>query len=104
MQLKAAADPYYLNPPGSQRGPDKPDSVMPHWEPMSGRYATSFVMAPTNTRIVRKSNAMLGDKYGAQFQPQAARAPEVCVCRDSGLPPCCLDCGVRQHPLLLLQP
>ena len=31
---------------------------------MAGRYASPWVMAPINTRIVRKSNAMLGDKYG----------------------------------------
>ena len=37
---------------------------MPHWNPVAGRYAAPWVMAPTNTRIVRKSNAMLGDKYG----------------------------------------
>ena len=80
--MKKAADPYYLNPPGSSRGPDKPDSVVPHWDARAGRYAAPWVMGPTNARIVRKSNAMLGDKYGAAFQLFVVYAGHVCCVPD----------------------
>lgn len=47
-------------------GPDGRDSMGPGWVPELNKRTFPFVMAPINTRIVRRSNALMGDAYGAQ--------------------------------------
>ncbi|HRW17973.1 MAG TPA: saccharopine dehydrogenase NADP-binding domain-containing protein [Dermatophilaceae bacterium] len=37
-------------------------------DPETGRWTGPFIMAPFNTRIVRRSNALLGWRYGRQFR------------------------------------
>ena len=61
---RGSCRPLLPEPPGSNRGPDKGKTLMSHWYPAAGVYAAPWVMAPISTRIVCKSNAMLGDKYG----------------------------------------
>jgi short subunit dehydrogenase-like uncharacterized protein len=57
-------NPYALG--GS--GPDGPDARGVRWEPRLGKWTAPFVMAAINTRIVRRSNAVLGAPYGKEFR------------------------------------
>lgn len=60
----ANKDPYGLDPPDSSRGPDKNGSLLPGYSKLHNKSYVPFVMAPINTRIVRRSNALLHHKYG----------------------------------------
>jgi len=68
------ADPYTLSPdrgaePDVGRQPDLPwrrgRQIAPE---LSGLWTGGFMMAPANTRIVRRSNALLDWAYGRQFR------------------------------------
>jgi short subunit dehydrogenase-like uncharacterized protein len=61
-------DPYALDPAGSPRGPDGADQMGPRRDGRTGRWTGPFVMAGINTRIVRRSNALLGHRYGKDFR------------------------------------
>ncbi|MGI9592776.1 MAG: saccharopine dehydrogenase family protein, partial [Myxococcota bacterium] len=65
---RIVADPYALNPEGQRRGPDGPDQSAPAWDEVFGQWTAPFVMAGINTRVVRRSNALLGDAYGRDFR------------------------------------
>jgi short subunit dehydrogenase-like uncharacterized protein len=67
---KVIADPYSLSPDraaepslGSER-----DVMLPTRDPLLGRWVAPFAMGPYNTRIVRRSNALLGHAYGPKFR------------------------------------
>ncbi len=60
------ADPYALDPENSPRGKDK-DQLAPRVERALGIWTGPFVMAPVNTRVVRRTHALLGHPYGDQF-------------------------------------
>lgn len=66
-QAKAMADPFLLNPEGS-----RPKHVNHHRDPQGpqldpdfGAWMAPFFMGPVNTRVVRRSAALLG--YGPRF-------------------------------------
>lgn len=66
--LRESSDPYYLNPKG-QRPPEdvarsEGDFLMPRWDETQRRWAAPFIMAPVNTRVVRRSQALLGFPFG----------------------------------------
>ena len=61
---KAVADPYGLNPPNSDRGPDKPDKFWGGYNKHLDAWYMPFVMGPINSRVVRRSNALMDYKYG----------------------------------------
>jgi short subunit dehydrogenase-like uncharacterized protein len=61
------ADPYALDPAGHERGPDGPDALLPAFDADFAQWTAPFVMAGINTRVVRRSNALLSDGYGAGF-------------------------------------
>ena len=62
-------DPYALNPDRkAERGPDKRDQQGVRWDSDMRRWTGPFVMAAINTRVVRRSNALLGWKYGRDFR------------------------------------
>lgn len=61
-------DPYALNPEGERHGPDRPDLAGARFDRDLGRWTGPFVMASINTRIVRRSNAVLGWPYGRDFR------------------------------------
>jgi short subunit dehydrogenase-like uncharacterized protein len=65
-------DPYSLLPKGAPRGPDKNDNFTPHKDEDRGRWTGPFIMASVNTRIVRRSNALLGYRYGDDFSYEEA--------------------------------
>lgn len=62
------ADPYALNPADSRRGLDGPDTLTPEFDKDFGAYVGPFVMAGVNTRVVRRSNALMNDRYGPNFR------------------------------------
>ncbi|MCA9621193.1 MAG: saccharopine dehydrogenase, partial [Myxococcales bacterium] len=64
---KIAGHPYALNPEGERSGPDGSDQMGLGRAP-DGRPTAPFVMAAINTRVVRRSNALLGYAYGRDFR------------------------------------
>jgi short subunit dehydrogenase-like uncharacterized protein len=68
------ADPYSLNPPGSDRGPDGRDQTGARYDAQAGTWTAPFMMSLSNTRVVRRSNALLGYPYGKDFQYSEAMA------------------------------
>ena len=62
------ADPYCLNPPGQRHGPDGRDQREVAFNQDAGVWTAPFVMAVINTRVVRRSNALLDYAYGKAFR------------------------------------
>lgn len=61
-------DPYSLTPDAStELSNDGPDPVRVAFDEDAKGYTGPFVMAAVNTRIVRRSNALLGHRYGKSF-------------------------------------
>ena len=60
-------DPYNLNPLSERSGPDAQDRGLPFRDPDFGWTAPS-IMATANTRVVRRTNALLGYPYGREFR------------------------------------
>ena len=65
---RVLADPYALNPTGERSGPDGNDQRAPAYDSVAGGWTAPFVMAAINTRIVRRSNALLDYEYGRDFR------------------------------------
>lgn len=63
---KVLADPYSLA--GGQRGPDGMGQRGPRYSEALGAWTAPFVMAMVNEKVVRRSNAMLDQRYGAEFR------------------------------------
>jgi short subunit dehydrogenase-like uncharacterized protein len=75
-QAKLLDAPFLLNPPGSipARTAEHTDPIIPHLDADFGAWVGPFVMGPINTRVVRRSAALLaggGDPaYGPDFHYQ----------------------------------
>ena len=70
-QRRVTADPYALSPDRAAEPDvdDTPDLFVTRREPLAdGRWVAPFVMAPFNTRVVRRSNALTGWSYGRGFR------------------------------------
>jgi short subunit dehydrogenase-like uncharacterized protein len=65
---RIAGNPYALDPGRPGRGPDGRDQRGVRFDEESGRWTGPFVMAAINTRVVRRSNALLGYAYGKDFR------------------------------------
>ena len=67
---RLVADPYSLSPDRSAEPDlgDERDRMTVGKDPDLGRWTGPFVMAPFNTRIVRRSNALSGWSYGRRFR------------------------------------
>ncbi len=65
---EAIADPYALNPAGQRTGPDANDGTSAVYDRDFGSWTAPFVMAGINTRVVRRTNALLGFPYGRDFR------------------------------------
>jgi short subunit dehydrogenase-like uncharacterized protein len=65
-------DPYALSPDRSADpdGRDERDPVRCHHDALVGEWLAPFVMGPYNTRIVRRSNALMDHAYGPSFRYQ----------------------------------
>ena len=65
---RALKHPYSLNPAEDRTGPDGPDQSGSRFDPDAGAWTAPFVMAAVNTRVVRRSNALLDYLYGRDFR------------------------------------
>lgn len=66
--LRKIGNPYGLNPEGERRGPDQGDQKGVRYDDDLPGWTGPFVMASINTRVVRRSNALLGYPYGRDFR------------------------------------
>jgi short subunit dehydrogenase-like uncharacterized protein len=66
------ADPYALYPADCPPGSDRNDQTGAIYDADFGRWTLPFVMAGINTRVVRRSNALLDFAYGRDFSYQEA--------------------------------
>jgi short subunit dehydrogenase-like uncharacterized protein len=64
---KVLGDPYALNPKGV-RGPDKGDQTGARFDEDLDMWTGAFLMASINTRIVRRSHALMGQPWGEGFR------------------------------------
>lgn len=62
------ASPYGLNPKGERQGPDRRDATRPQFNSDLDSWTAPFIMAPINTRIVRRSHALMGWPWGKRFR------------------------------------
>ncbi len=63
------ADPYALIPDRTNdRGPDRGDKIGVEFDRDAKSWTGPFVMAAVNTRVVRRTNAVLGHPYGRDFR------------------------------------
>ncbi len=65
---RALSEPYALNPKDQRSGPDGPGIRAPRWDANFGQWIAPFIMADLNTKVVRRSNALLGYPYGRDFR------------------------------------
>ncbi len=73
---RAMQEPYYLAPEGLRQGPDEPDdmrSTKVEYDQDLQAWTKPFFMGPMNTKIVRRTNALLGYPYGEDFRYDEAR-------------------------------
>ena len=66
------ANPYSLDPKDGAGGPEGPDGTKAQYDPDLGAWTAPFLMGPVNTRVVRRSNALLGYPYGKDFHYEEA--------------------------------
>jgi short subunit dehydrogenase-like uncharacterized protein len=66
--MQAMNDPYALNPKGERSGPDRPEGASPARDPDFKQWTAPFVMAGINTKVVRRTNALLGYAWGKDFR------------------------------------
>jgi short subunit dehydrogenase-like uncharacterized protein len=64
---KILADPYSLLPEGAERGPRTSDVAPTAFDAEEQVWTAPFLMAPSNGKIVRRTNALLGYPYGRDF-------------------------------------
>jgi short subunit dehydrogenase-like uncharacterized protein len=65
---RTLARPYSLNPADSHKGPDGGDQRGVRFNTDARTWTAPFVMASVNTRVVRRSHALLGYPWGQDFQ------------------------------------
>ncbi len=75
-QARRAEKPFLLDGPAAHTAEEvaaNVDPTRPRWDADFGRWLAPFVMAPINTRVVRRSaalSALSGEAYGAHFAYQ----------------------------------
>ncbi len=62
------ADPYALNPENNASGEDTEDQSRAVYDQDCQQWTAPFMMAPINTRVVRRSHALLGYPWGQSFR------------------------------------
>jgi len=65
---RLVANPYALYPQGIAPGEDGPDQTGPSFDTDFHQWTSPFIMAVVNTRVVRRSNALLGFPWGEDFR------------------------------------
>jgi short subunit dehydrogenase-like uncharacterized protein len=67
------ADPYGLSPDrANDLGTDGRDRLAPRWDEDARGWTAPWMMSSINTRVVRRSNALLGHRYGKAFRYEEA--------------------------------
>lgn len=66
--VRVLGHPYGLNPANERSGPDQGDKVAPEYDADFDAWTGPFVMAAVDTRVVRRTNALLGYPYGRDFR------------------------------------
>ncbi len=69
---RVVADPYGLNPADERQGPDGPDQRNVSFDDRVRAWTAPFVMAAINTKVVRRSHALLDYPYGRDFRYREA--------------------------------
>ena len=72
---RCMTDPYSLYPEGQPQGPELTETMMSvsvGYDEDFGAWTKPFFMGPMNTKIVRRSNALLGCPYGEDFRYEEA--------------------------------
>jgi short subunit dehydrogenase-like uncharacterized protein len=64
---KLAQDPYALNPSGLRHGPEAQDPLGVRFNSLANCWTAPFLMGRINTRVVRRTNALLDDVWGREF-------------------------------------
>jgi short subunit dehydrogenase-like uncharacterized protein len=64
---KVVADPYVLAPVDLRQGPKQPGMGRPTRDDRFESWVAPFVMAPTNSAVVLRSHALLGQPWGRDF-------------------------------------
>jgi short subunit dehydrogenase-like uncharacterized protein len=64
---KVVADPYVLAPADLRQGPRQPGVSRPTRDDRFASWVAPFVMAPTNSAVVLRSHALLGQPWGRDF-------------------------------------
>jgi short subunit dehydrogenase-like uncharacterized protein len=61
-EARMLSDPFLLNPPGTRpyNGPQHADPSSPQWDDNLGHWLAPYFMGPVNSRVVRRSAALLG--------------------------------------------
>jgi short subunit dehydrogenase-like uncharacterized protein len=65
---RVMAAPYALNPKSQRSGPDEGERYRPVFDADFGEWIAPFVMAAVDTKVVRRSNALLDHLYGQDFR------------------------------------
>ena len=65
---KILGDPYGLNPEGERSGPDGREQQNARYDKAANSWTAPFVMAGINTKLVRRSHALMGFPYGRDFR------------------------------------
>ncbi|KGM40195.1 hypothetical protein JY96_09545 [Aquabacterium sp. NJ1] len=65
---QALSDPYLLCPPGHGLTQSQNEAYLPMFDKDFKQWTAAFVMAAINTRVVHRSHALLGKRYGAEFK------------------------------------
>ena len=65
---RQVANPYVLYPQGVAAGLDGPDQTSAQFDAEFNQWTSPFIMAAVNTRVVRRSNALLGFPWGKDFR------------------------------------
>ncbi|MEM6733799.1 MAG: saccharopine dehydrogenase NADP-binding domain-containing protein, partial [Myxococcota bacterium] len=69
---RTLVDPYGLNPEGEREGPDGRDQQDVRFDQDAQCWTAPFVMAGINTKVVRRSNALLDYPWGRDFRYREA--------------------------------
>lgn len=64
--------PYGLNPKGEKEGQDQADLTSINFDEDFNGWIAPFIMAPINTKVVRRSHALEGFPYGKDFRYEEA--------------------------------
>ncbi len=64
---KVVGDPYVLAPVDMRQGPRQPGMARPTRDARFESWVAPFVMAPTNSAVVLRSHALLGQPWGREF-------------------------------------